>query len=109
MRHVKYLDMRRMIYDGEVECLYVVIGQRDEAREKPKQPGPKSPAEEMIAWRKFLRESSNGRYALTTLAWCETIVQADAAKDRFAAPEWINVRVEPVSQILRHSQPGSPG
>jgi hypothetical protein len=111
MRHIKYLPGGTAeFYDGRIQCTHVLIGQRNEALERPTKPeGAKPPTtaaglpEEWVEWHKFKRKVTSGRFILCVLEWCEDEKEAEKLKKRFKEPEFINVRVEPISSTVGHA------
>lgn len=110
MRHVLYLNGTRKVYDGQLECPFVVIGQRDEARHRPEKPGPlnhipsKVEADDLqkkkYEWAQHQRKIASGYFAKTTIEWCETAEEAAQVAARFVNAGWINVEIRDDVEIL---------
>lgn len=111
MRHIIYLNSVRKVYDGQLKCPLVVVGQRDVAHARTllpapvKQPQPgEEPSEAFLDYRKAVadlqRQSVAGRFSETVIEWCETPEEAAEIVAKFTAPEWINVRIKDVETIL---------
>ncbi len=100
MRHVFYLNGTRKVYDGAFPCRFVVIGQRNEEAARPQHPGENATKEQITELRKLVARHqvaiTNGAFAMTTIEWCETREEAAGIVAKFGAPDWLNVRVEPL-------------
>ena len=110
MRHIFFLEGTRKVYDGQFRCPFVVIGQRDEAHFRPPKPERSAEPGEALqqakaAWATHQRQLIAGRFALTTIEWCETREEAESVAVRFQAPEWVHVEISDQVKILEHSHP----
>lgn len=113
MRHCKYINGTRLVYDGQFRCPFVVIGQRSEEhaiKSLPPKPDPLKPVpakdrtpefyETQKAWASHAIARAGGRFAVGAIEWCEDEAEAAAIVAKFTAPEWINLSVQPVDTII---------
>lgn len=101
MRHIYYhRDGTRENFDGRIECSHVLLGQRNEEHYRP--PAPRDPKnltpDEKVATLRHNREKVRGRFAECVLEWCEDEAEAKRLMKRFKEPEFINLRIDRVSQ-----------
>lgn len=114
MKHLIYFDGKEYSVTTERAYTHVVIGQRDQKREREearidelkKKPHTELTSEEYESLHKWVHEASAGRYALRVLDWCVgEEVASDAATDFETSyhGEWINVRIEPVASTIPYA------
>lgn len=108
MRSIFYLNAIAYQTDSLVEKTHVVIGQRDENATKPERwnvrdtlkPEDLTP-EEQLAFRRYSREISDGRYRLRVIEWAKSEGEANMMAEQFTAEGFLNVAVHRVSTTVR--------
>lgn len=97
-RHLIYIGKKQYSADAERNYTHVLTGQRNEAHFKPKidprkvSQGTLSAAERVTV-QAHAQRAVSGHFAVKPLEWCESAAEAEAAKARFAGPEWVNLAV----------------
>jgi hypothetical protein len=103
MRHIKYLNGTRLLYDGAFRCPLVVLGRRPtpELPEKPLKDASEAqqPMEWQAAVRKIRVRQVNGHYSDTVLEWCVDEAEAAKMEEHFKAEGRLDVRTERVDVV----------
>ena len=104
MRHSLDIGGRAFRLDHHQHHTHGIVARQNTEHFRPAVVDAKHPTPaEREALRAYQRGTTNGRFALKVVEWATSEEEANAKAAAFTAPEWLDVRVLPVTQVIPHA------